>query len=563
MARSLLHVDADLLFVAAAAAASPDGYSCPSLPPAGVKKTDERYVNRCNVDGAFKFIGGEKRPFEGKLITVSSPIFEVEGNSRSPIGTLPDMTTQDAVDAVQAAAAAWDKGQGVWPQMPLAERINAIEALVEALKERRSDLVDCLTWEIAKNSGDAAKEFDRTMEFVAAVIAELRKDPTVGQGFAQWEVVSGVGVRVRRGPIGVMLALAPFNYPLNEMYAMLIPSLLMGNVAVLKLPAIGGLVHVLTAEALQKTLPKGVINFVSGSGRATMGPIMESGLVDVLGFIGGTKGADALIKAHPAPHRLKVFAQLEGKNLGIVLPDADLDVAAAQCVLGSLSYNGQRCTAIKLIMVHESIADAFVAKLVARVNALKVGLPWEEGVAITPLPEASKPQYLEALIGDAVAKGASIANHEAGGGTLAGALFTPAVVDRVTPAMRLFQEEQFGPVVPVARFSDVSEVVAAVKASWNGQQAAIFTSSAEKAAPLVDVLSTIVGRINLNTQCGRSPDVVPFSGRRSSAMGTMSVTEALRAFSVETVVAYTAKDETSRSVAAGLEQHTKLFAPVS
>ena len=147
-------------------------------------------------------------------------------------------------------------------------------------------------WEIAKNAGDAAKEFDRTMEFVDAVIAELRKDPTVGQGFSQWEVVSGVGVRVRRGPIGVMLALAPFNYPLNEMYAMLIPSLLMGNVAVLKLPAIGGLVHVLTAPAFQKILPKGVINFVSGSGRATMGPIMESGLVDVLGFIGGTKGAD-------------------------------------------------------------------------------------------------------------------------------------------------------------------------------------------------------------------------------------------------------------------------------
>merc|ERR1719201_2954037 len=194
------------------------------------------------------------------------------------------------------------------------------------------------------------------MEFVAAVIAELRKDPTVGQGFAQWEVVSGVGVRVRRGPIGVMLALAPFNYPLNEMYAMLIPSLLMGNVAILKLPAIGGLVHTLTAKAFAEHLPPGAINFVSGSGRATMGPIMETGLVDVLGFIGGTKGADALIKAHPTPHRLMVFAQLEGKNLGIVLPDADLDVAVSQCTLGATSYNGQRCTAIKLILVHSSVA---------------------------------------------------------------------------------------------------------------------------------------------------------------------------------------------------------------
>merc|ERR1719409_663851 len=114
------------------------------------------------------------------------------------------------------------------------------------------------------------------MDFIAAAIAEVRKDPTIGQGFSQWEVVSGVGVRVRRGPIGVMLALAPFNYPLNEMYAMLIPALLMGNVCVLKLPAIGGLVHVLTADAIAAALPAGVVNFVSGSGRKTMGPIMAT-----------------------------------------------------------------------------------------------------------------------------------------------------------------------------------------------------------------------------------------------------------------------------------------------
>ena len=332
--------------------------------------------------------------------------------------------------------------------------------------------------------------------------------------------------------------------------------------AVLKLPAIGGLVHVLTSKAFMKHLPPGAINFVSGSGRATMGPIMESGLVDVLGFIGGTRGADALIKAHPAPHRLKVFAQLEGKNLGIILPDADLDAAAAQCTLGGLSYNGQRCTAIKLVMVHESIADQFVEKLVANVGALQAGLPWEAGVAITPLPEPSKPKILEGLIADALTLGATLANAADGGGEIAGALMTPAVVDHVTPSMRLFHEEQFGPVVPVARFKEVGEVASAIKASWNGQQAAIFTADAQAAAPLVDTLSTVVGRININTQCGRSPDVVPFSGRRSSSQGTMSVAEALRAFSIETVVAYTAKDTTSAKVARGLNDHTKLFAPL-
>ena len=538
-------------------------YACPTATPAGVKLAECEKLHCPEVKGGqYRFVGGKEVPHTGKVQTVLSPVYILDNMERMPIGTLPDMTGEEAVEAVEAAAAAWDRGQGTWPRMPIASRIAAIEKLVEALKEQRSYLVDVLMWEIAKSKPDAAKEFDRTMEFVAAAIAELKKDPTIGQGFSNWEVVSGVGVKVRRGPIGVMLALAPFNYPLNEMYAMLIPSLLMGNVAILKLPAIGGLVHTLTAKAFATHLPPGVINFVSGSGRATMGPIMQTGLVDVLGFIGGVKGADALIKGHPSPHRLKVFAQLEGKNLGIVLPDADLDVAAEQCMLGSTSYNGQRCTAIKLVMVHESIADAFVQKLVAKIGALKAGLPWEDGVSITPLPEANKPKYLEGLIADALDQGASVANEALGGGQLAGALMTPAIVDGVTPEMRLFHEEQFGPVVPVARFKDISEVTSAIKESWNGQQAAIFTSDAKAAAPLVDTLSTVVGRININVQCGRSPDNVPFSGRRSSAQGTMSVAEALRAFSVETVVAYSAKDGVAAEVARGLDGETAMLAPL-
>mmetsp|Transcript_66328 Transcript_66328/g.110214 ORF Transcript_66328/g.110214 Transcript_66328/m.110214 type:complete len:564 (+) Transcript_66328:36-1727(+) len=544
--------------------AASDQFACPSLPPAGVGPSSERYNTKPVVDGGFKFIGGIKTAFEGPFDDVKSPIFDESTGERAIIGRLPRMGEHDALEAVQAAAAAWDEGQGEWPKMSMAKRIQAIEAFVSKLSDVRDDIVEVLMWEIAKNSQDAAKEFDRTMEFIRSAISEIKADPTIRQGFgfAEWSEVSGVSVRVRRGPVGVMLGLAPFNYPLNEMYAMLIPALLMGNVAVLKLPAIGGLSHVLTAEAFGSVLPPGVINFVSGSGRTTMGPIMRSGLVDVLGFIGGTKGADALIKEHPKPHRLKVFSQLEGKNLGIVLPDADLDVAAAQCTLGATAYNGQRCTAIKLIMVHDSIADEFVKKLIARISALKVGLPWEHGVAITPLPEPNKPKYLEELMRDAISKGATLANADNGGGSVAGALMTPAVIDRVSSAMRLFHEEQFGPVVPIARYANLSEVQAAIKASWNGQQASIFTSKAQAAGPLIDTLSTVVGRINLNTQCGRSPDVVPFSGRRSSAMGTMSVTEALRVFSIETVVAYPAKDETSESVAHELDSYTSFLAPL-
>jgi len=283
--------------------------------------------------------------------------------------------------------------------------------------------------------------------------------------------------------------------------------------------------------------------------------------VDCLGFIGGAKATDALIVQHPQPHRLKIFSQLEGKNIAIVLQDADLDVAVSQITLGALSYNGQRCTACKLVMVHSSIAEAFKDKLVASIRSLKIGLPWEEGVKITPLPEPSKPAYLESLINDAVMKGAKVVNADVGGGTLAGALFTPAVVFPVSPSMRIFTEEQFGPVVPIASFDDVLEVHKAAMESWNGQQAAIFTKDPRAAAPLVDMLSSIVGRINLNSQCSRGPDDFPFSGRRSSAMGTMSVTEALKAFSVEVLLAFLEND-TNRALAVGVQQNANFFHPI-
>lgn len=316
----------------------------------------------------------------------------------------------------------------------------------------------------------------------------------------------------------------------------------MGNVVVMKIPTVGGLAHVITMDAYAEALPPGVVNFISGAGRVTMSPIMESGVVDVFAFIGGSKAADTVLKSHPNPHRLKVFLSLEGKNLGIVTPDADIDIAAEQCTIGSTTFNGQRCTAIKMIFVHESVASEFISKLSERVNALKAGLPWEAGVSITPLPEPNKIVFLQGLIDDAVSKGATVVNAQFGGGLVSGNIMQPAVVAPVTESMDLWHKEQFGPVVPVAVYKSIEEVHDYIRKMPFGQQAAIFTKSVDTAAPLIDILSTAVGRININTQCGRSPDNFPFSGRRSSALGTLSVTEALRTFSIETVIAAKATD---------------------
>jgi glyceraldehyde-3-phosphate dehydrogenase (NADP+) len=532
-------------------------YTFPTATPPMWKK--EEGPPKPHVAGNVVFINGKTEPWEGKTTAVTSPIIDAETGERAVIGELAAMDEATALRALDGAVNAWDKGQGAWPQMSLKSRIAAIEAVVNDLKARRSEIVSVLMWEICKNAEDAAKEFDRTMDYVAASIAELKRDSQHGH-LASWTTVSGFAARVRRGPLGVVLFLAPFNYPLNEMYAMLIPALVLGNTCVLKLPAVGGSCHMLTIDAFAKHVPAGVINFVTGSGRATCNPIMKTGKVDCLGFIGGHKAADSLIQNHPHVHRLKVFSQLEGKNIGVVMKDANLDTAAAECALGGLSYNGQRCTAVKLIMVHETVADAFVQKLKAQVAARKVGLPWEEGVLVTPLPEPNKPEYLQELVADAVVKGALVSNAADNGGTLAKTLLTPAVIYPVTKDMRIFQEEQFGPVVPVATYSDITEVHSAIRDSWNGQQASVFTKDGESAAPLVDLLANTVCRININCQCGRSPDVIPFAGRRSSAMGTMSISGALREFSVETALVYAAKSEESAAVAKGLDEASSFYA---
>mmetsp|Transcript_130738 Transcript_130738/g.226186 ORF Transcript_130738/g.226186 Transcript_130738/m.226186 type:complete len:650 (-) Transcript_130738:266-2215(-) len=486
------------------------------------------------VDGNKFLIDGQVRAWKGNSQDVTSPIRDMQTGKRIKIGEMAMMGATEALAATSAAKAAFDHGLGEWPQMSIEQRCDTVRNLVAELKKKRGDIVDLLQWEICKTTADAAKEFDRTMEYIEMTIDTLLKMDSKSRNLI---TTGGVVGAVGRGPMGTMLCMGPFNYPFNETYCQFIPSLLMGNTVVMKIPTTGGLAHVLTMEAFAKCLPKGVVNFISGSGRLTMPPIMESGMIDIFAFIGGSTAGDALIKCHPTPHKLRVCLGLDAKNVGVVMDDADVDNAVNECLLGSTSYNGQRCTAIKIIFVHKSIADKFNEKFAAAVDKLEAGLPWQKGISITPLPEPNKPQYLQELISDAQKYGAAIINNK--GGATNGSLVFPAVMYPVNHKMRLWNEEQFGPVVPIHPFTDVSEVVDWMRNSIYGQQAAIFTKdiSAPASAKMLAAATACVSRVNINTQCSRSPDTFPFTGRNSSANGTLSVDEALKVFSVDSVTA--------------------------
>ncbi len=480
-------------------------------------------------------VSGLMKPWQGEYADVVSPVC-LSGDDGQPqslvIGRTPLMGKQHAMAALDAAVEAYGQGSGYWPQLSVEERIGHVESFLAAMREQRDAVVELLMWEIGKSYNDSCKEFDRTCDYIAHTIHELKD---LERRSNKFELVGGVVAQIRRLPVGVALCMGPFNYPLNETFTTLIPALIMGNTVVFKPAKYGVLLMGPLLKAFQECFPPGVINIIFGRGRDTVGPLMESGKVDMFAFIGTHRGASALKQMHPKPHRLKAVLGLDANNPGIVMPDADLDEAVTECVTGALSFNGQRCTALKLLFVHDSVADTFVEKLGVAVDELVAGMPWDPDVKLTPLPEPGKTGYLGSLVDDALAGGARICNRN--GGEVYGTYFHPAVLYPVNAAMRVFREEQFGPVVPVVRYSEIDEVIDHVRQSDFGQQLSIFGSDPEQVAHLVDMLANQVGRINLNAQCQRGPDTLPFNGRKDSAEGTLSVTDALRVFSIRTTVA--------------------------
>ena len=479
-------------------------------------------------------VDGELRRWEGAMQEVISPVCvpTAEGPARQPIGSFPLMTEREALAALDAAVRAYDHGRGKWPTMSVADRIGYIQEFARRMKERRSEVVRILMWEIGKPLKESEKEFDRTLEYIADTMDALKDLDRVSSRFV---IEQGIIGQIRRGPLGVALCMGPFNYPLNETFTTLIPALIMGNTAVMKPPRHGVLLFSPLMSAFRDSFPAGVVNVIFGQGREVTPPLMASGKVDVLAFIGTSNAANALQKKHPKPHRLRSILGLEAKNPAIVLPDADLDLAVEECLVGSLSFNGQRCTAIKIIFVHERVADDFLRRFGAALALMRYGMPWEEGVSLTPLPEAGKPEYLKELVEDAQRAGARITNEA--GGTINGTFFYPALVYPVREEMRLYREEQFGPVIPVVPFSEVTMPIGYIVTSDYGQQVSLFGRDADLLAQLVDPLVNQVCRVNINSQCQRGPDVFPFTGRKDSAVGTLSVTDALRSFSIRTLVA--------------------------
>ena len=503
--------------------------------PADVRVDPAAHPARWLVDGTIRDVP------HAAAAPVTSRVALRDGDTLSTplLGHEAMLDADDARAALAAARRAWADGEGAWPAAYAAERARAVSAFADAVAARTDEIATLLMWEIGKPRPAARDEVTRSVDYIRNTLHEFARlraeDHALQTGTAGGRTHHAY---TERRPLGKVVCVAPFNYPVNEFLTTIVPALLMGNVVIAKTPRFGVLANVALLEAFRDCFPPGVVAVLPGDGRVSLPVLMgatrpdvhghAAAEIDVLAFIGSEGAANAILKSHAVPITLHKVLGLGAKNVAAVLPGADLDAASAALVKGALGFNGQRCTAEKLVFVHRSIADDVVRRLAARVDALKVGMPWDDGVAITPLPEPDKLASMRALLDDALALGARVVNRDGGRGSFS--LMHPAVVFPVTEGMRLYHEEQFGPLLAVAVFDDAAEILAWQRRSPYGQQAAVW-GPPETAGPLARALVRFVARVNVNDVCQRGPDSFGFTATDKSGFGTLSLREALLSFS--------------------------------
>ncbi|PRO64296.1 NADP-dependent glyceraldehyde-3-phosphate dehydrogenase [Alkalicoccus urumqiensis] len=426
-------------------------------------------------------------------------------------GEVPALSQEEVDKAITQTAdvqANWEATEGH-------ERSELLHRWAEELEKMTDEIGEMIHREVGKTLSSAKGEVKRTAQLIRHTAEEgLRTHGSFIQGDAFPGASKSTKAMVQKVPHGVVLAISPFNYPVNLAASKIAPALITGNTVVFKPATQGAVSGLLMVEALVKAgLPEGVLNVVTGRGSVIGDFVVTHPKVDMITFTGGTATGQHIAKK---ASMIPVVLELGGKDPAIVLDDADLDKTAKEIVGGALSYSGQRCTAIKRVMVVDSVADELIAKVKEQVEALKVG-PSSEGANVTPMIDQKSADYVVSLIDDAKNKGATVVTE----GSQEKNLLGPTILDNVTEDMEVAWEEQFGPVLPFMRISNELEAIDLERRNAYGLQASIFTKNLENAFAIADKLN--VGTVQVNGKTSRGPDHFPFLGVKSSGQGVQGI----------------------------------------
>lgn len=455
-------------------------------------------------------VNGEWKSSE-KEITIYSPINQEE------LGTVPAMSQAEVDEAMQAARAALP----AWRALSAVERAAYLHKTAAILERDKEEIGTILAKEVAKGIKAAIGEVVRTADLIRYAAEEgLRITGQAMEGGGFEAASKNKLAVVRREPVGVVLAIAPFNYPVNLSGSKIAPALIAGNVVMFKPPTQGSISGLLLAKAFEEAgIPAGVFNTITGRGSEIGDYIIEHKEVNFINFTGSTPIGERIGRlAGMRP----IMLELGGKDAALVLEDADLEHAAKQIVAGAFSYSGQRCTAIKRVIVLESVADKLATLLQEEVSKLTVGDPFDNA-DITPVIDNASADFIWGLIEDAQEKGAQALTPIKREGNL----LWPVLFDQVTKDMKVAWEEPFGPVLPIIRVANVEEAITFANESEFGLQSSVFTNDFKKAFEIAEKLE--VGTVHINNKTQRGPDNFPFLGVKGSGAGVQGIKYSIEA----------------------------------
>lgn len=451
----------------------------------------------------------------GNFIDVYSPI------DNSLVGKVPAMTKEEVDAAIHSAKEA----QKEWRNKNLNERADILYKAADLLVKNVDTIANIMMLEIGKDLKSSKSEILRTADFIrftAESAKNLSGESLPGDSFPGFKN-NKVSI-IKREPLGVVLAISPFNYPVNLAASKIAPAIVIGNSVILKPATQGSICGLYLAKIFEMAgVPKGVLNTVTGRGSEIGDYITTHEDINFINFTGSTQiGTRISQKTTMVP----LLMELGGKDAAIVLEDADLDLAAKNIVQGAFSYSGQRCTAVKRVLVVKNIADKLLDKIKLEMEKLIVGSPLDkEALDVVPLIDNKSADFVQGLIDDSIKKGATVVI----GNKRDGNLIYPTLLDNVTLDMNVAWEEPFGPVLPIIRVDNKDEAIKIANDSEYGLQSSVFTENINEAFYVAEKLE--VGTVQVNNKTERGPDHFPFLGIKSSGIGTQGIRYSIESMS--------------------------------
>ncbi len=422
------------------------------------------------------------------------------------IDTVPIAHRQDAQMAIDAA----NNAKESLTQMSAFKISNKLYDVVEKLKQRREEFGELLTLEVGKPISEALVEVDRSIETLKLSAEEAKR--IYGESVPLDGGLNGKGffAFTQKLPLGVVVAITPFNYPLNLTIHKIAPAIACKNTVIVKPPTDAPLTVIKFCELLNDEFPDGIVNVITGYGSEIGEYLVCSPQVDKISFTGSvTTGMMISQKAGMK----KVTLELGGNDPLIILNDADIDKAVKGVINGAFLNAGQVCMGVKRIIVEEAVADEFAEKLVDETEKLIMGNPLDESTTLGTLINEKAAVNVEHTVNDAANKGAEILT----GGVRSGAFYSATVIDKVTRDMDLVVRETFGPVAPIIRVADLNEAIDVANDTEYGLQAGVFTSDYSSAMRCAQEIEA--GTVFINKQPTFRTDNMPFGGFKNSGVG--------------------------------------------